>query len=341
LRRRQKLARLKERVGRFFRVGKKSRTLDFELYPSLKAQPIDLICYLTPLVRPVADIPYIANVWDVQHHRWPFFPEVSHYGEWESREQRCIEALKRAAYVLTRNPAGKRQLLQYYNIAGEQIRMLHEPTPRFALKAGAEPHVPKPLTALGVTGDYLLYPAQFWPHKNHVLLLLVLRLLKEKYHYAPQLVLTGSDKGNKSFVAQRAAEMGLKEQVIFAGFVSRDDLVLLYRQAMATVYPSFCGPENIPPLEAMALGCPAVVGAIEGASDQFGDAALLLDPTQPEPWAEAVQRLRSEPAWREAWIAKGRARAESFTADHFARGLFGIFDEFAAYRRCWPTNKIY
>jgi len=168
----------------------------------------------------------------------------------------------------------------------------------------------------------------------------MLQQLREKYDYAPQLVFTGSDKGNKAFIQEQIAALGLREQVVFAGFVSREDLILLYRQAVALVYPSFCGPENIPPLEAMALGCPALVGAIDGAFEQLGDAALLLSPTDPEAWVEGVQRLRHDAVFRAALSAKGRKRAESFTANEFARGLFAIMDKFAAYRRCWPENKV-
>jgi glycosyltransferase involved in cell wall biosynthesis len=338
LRRRQKRVQFWGTIRRKLKLGAEKPTLDFEAYPSLREQPLDLILYLTPLIRPVADIPYITNVWDVQHHVWPFFPEVSRHGEWESREKRYREVLKRAAYIITRSSTGAKQLVQFYNLAEERIRSLHEPTPRFALEAGARPHTPQPLTSLGIRGDYLVYPAQFWPHKNHVLLLLMLKQLWEKYDYAPQLVFTGSDKGNKAFIQERVAALGLQEQVVFAGFVSREDLILLYRQAVALVYPSFCGPENIPPLEAMALGCPALVGAIAGAHDQFGDAVLLLDPVDPRVWCEAVQRVRLDPAWRAALVAKGSSRAASFTADDFARGLFRIFDGFAAYRRCWPED---
>jgi glycosyltransferase involved in cell wall biosynthesis len=336
LRRRQKREKLWRSIRRVLGLKREKPAPDFEAFPSLRRQPLDLILYLTPLVRPVADIPYITNVWDLQHLIWPFFPEVSRHDEWAERERRYREVLPRATYVLTRSRAGIEQLARFYNLPEDRLCPLHEPTPRFALEAGAQPHAPQSLTSLGIRGEYLLYPAQFWPHKNHVLLLLMRRRLEEKYGYTPQLVFTGSDKGNKAFIERRAAELGLREHVVFAGFVSREDLTLLYRQAFALVYPSLCGPENIPPLEAMALHCPALVGAIDGAHDQFGDSAMLIDSMDAEAWCDAVQRLRTDPAARAALVAKGRARAESFTANEFAAGLFELMDRFAPYRRCWP-----
>jgi glycosyltransferase involved in cell wall biosynthesis len=174
----------------------------------------------------------------------------------------------------------------------------------------------------------------------------MLTILRDKYNYRPQLVLTGVDKpvfnysgyGNLAFIKQRTHEMFLKDEVIFAGFVSRDDLISLYRRAVALVFPSFFGPENIPPLEAFALDCPVITGDLAGSDEQYGDAALRLDPTQPELWAASVQKLREDPALRKALIARGHLRAGQFTADDFALGLFGIFDEFEAYRCNWRSD---
>ena len=334
VRRKLKFARLLHRLKL---AKKETKALDYEAYPGLQKQPPDLMCYLTPLVRPVADIPYITTVWDLMHRITPFFPELGLHGEWESRERRCREIFPRAAYVLVLNSRGKKEIVDLYGVAEERVRALTLPTPGFALREGAQVREKQSLAHLGVQGEYLFYPAQFWSHKNHVCLLLALRILKEKHGYKPQLVLTGSDKGNKSYVEQMVGDYALREQVIFAGFVSREDLATLYRQSFALVFPSFFGPENLPPLEAFALGCPVVASAIPGHDEQLAGAALLADPTQPEAWAEAIWRLHQETGLREAQLAKGRERALRYTPDHYVADLLKIMDEFAAYRRCWAA----
>jgi glycosyltransferase involved in cell wall biosynthesis len=333
LRRKLKFARLLQRLKL---VKKKRKRLDYEAYPGLQKQPPDLMCYLTPMIRPVADIPYITNVWDVEHRQQPFFPEVSAQGEWESRERRCREIFSRAAYILTPNRRGKEEIISFYGVAPERVRTLAHATPAFALQEGAGTPGKKSLEHLGVKGDYLFYPAQFWPHKNHVVLLLALRCLKEQHGYQPQLVLCGSDKGNRAYIEQCIRDHSLQDQVLIPGFVSREDLITLYRQAAALVYPSFCGPENLPPLEAFALGCPVIASSIPGALEQLGEAALLVDARTPELWAEAIMRLQRDAVLRGEYIAKGKERATRYTADHFVGDLLAIFDEFAPYRRCWP-----
>ncbi len=324
----------------------KAPIFDFDLYPAIKNASIELVVYLNPWISPFLDLPYILNLWDLAHRRYPFFPEISLAGEWETRERFFRMRLQRAAYIITPNACGRQEVTYFYQVPEEKVRTLHHPTPSFALKAAAQTATGKALDHLGILGDFLFYPAQFWPHKNHLLLLHVLRVLKEKYDYAPQLVFTGSDKplfnyaneGNFSFVQERAAELSLQDQVIFAGFVSREDLIELYKQALALVFPTFFGPENLPPLEAFALGCPVIASRIPGSEEQFADAALKVDPTEPEAWAEAIQTLRRDPNLRTSLIAKGKDRAVRFTADDFVRGLFQVIDEFPAYRRTWPLS---
>jgi glycosyltransferase involved in cell wall biosynthesis len=324
----------------------KPAIFDFDLYPAVKNASIELICYLNPWVSPFLDIPYVINLWDLAHRRYPFFPEISLAGEWETRERFFRVRLQRAAYIITPNACGKAEVASFYHIPEGRVRTLHHPTPSFALKAGAQLAKEASFTHLGIKGDFLLYPAQFWPHKNHILLLQVLKSLKEKHSYAPQLVLTGSDKplfnyankGNQAFIQQQATELSLQDQVIFAGFVSREDLIMLYQQALALVYPTFFGPENLPPLEAFALGCPVIASRIPGSEEQFAEAALQVDPTDPGAWVEAIQKVRRDANLRASLITKGKERAARFTSDDFVRGLFQVIDEFAAYRRTWPSS---
>ena len=146
----------------------------------------------------------------------------------------------------------------------------------------------------GITGDYLFYPAQFWSHKNHVNLLLALELLQSSLRRPLSVVFVGPDHGNLAHVKATVDRLGLADRVQFLGFVPREDLIDLYRQAFALSYVTFFGPENLPPLEAFALGCPVIASEVSGAREQLQDAVLFVDPTSPEQIAEAVVRLASE-----------------------------------------------
>ena len=89
-------------------------------------------------------------------------------------------------------------------------------------------------------------------------------------------------------------QLGLAENVHFLGYVPEAHMPGLYRRARALVMPTFFGPTNIPPWEAIALGCPVAVSDIDGMRDQMGDAALFFDPTSVPEMAQVMERL-----WRD------------------------------------------
>jgi glycosyltransferase involved in cell wall biosynthesis len=294
---------------------------------------VDLVWIVAGRLKDTFEIPYVTTVWDVQHLTHPWFPEVSANWRWDHRELFLWRHLRRATSIIVGTQVGKDEIVRYYGVPEEHIAILPHPTPSFVLRAAEETATDK--LPSNVPKDYLLYPAQFWPHKNHVNLLKALRLLVEADPATPALVLAGSDQGNRAFVERCAADLGVSHKVHFLGFVPTEDLIRLYRNARALVYPSFSGPENLPPLEAFALGCPAIVSNYRGAEEQLGDCAMLFDPTKPAAIAEAIARVVTDEQLRAQLIERGKKRAASWTGREFVGGIFKIFDAFAAQRCCW------
>lgn len=299
-----------------------------------RARNVDLVWFVGGAYDTL-DLPYFTTVWDLQHRTHPWFPEVSAKGVWEHREAFFSRHLRRAARVITGTEIGRQEIVQFYGLSNETIAILPHPTPRFSLIAAGQPAASAPRD---LKPGYLFYPAQFWAHKNHVNLLRGYRLLRDADPLAPPLVFSGSEKGNHGFVKSVVRDLKLEEHVYFLGFVSVDEVVALYRNAGALVYASFSGPENLPPLEAFALGCPVVASAFAGSHEQLGDAALFFDPHDPEGIQQALRRLSSEPGLRDALIEKGRQRASRWTSHHFVTGVFKALDDFASERRAWGTD---
>jgi len=91
-------------------------------------------------------------------------------------------------------------------------------------------------------------------------------------------------------------------------------------------------------IEALASGCPVVASDVAGAREQLGDAALIVDPKEPEQIAASVVRIRSEPGLRQRLIDAGAARARIHTAADFVAGIDKWLDEFEPVRRCWASG---
>ena len=299
---------------------------------SLKANQIDVILSLIPNC-PTVEYPCITTVWDLQHKLQPYFPEVSGSGEWDARENFYVKMLRRAAFIITGTETGKAEIERFYQVPAERIKVIPFCAPQFASTShpidrdiASEYHLPN---------RYLFYPAQFWPHKNHIGLLLAIKYLNEKYDLEFSLVLVGADKGNESYVREMVRDLDLSQQVYFLGFVPRADLELLYRHAFALCFMTFFGPDNLPPLEAMALGCPVIASNVSGAKEQLGDAALLVDPKQPAEIAMAIKSLLEDSILRQNMIERGLKRANQWTAKDCVREIFSIIDDFEPIRRCW------
>lgn len=304
----------------------------------LVSRGIDLILYLTPYQVPVMDLPYISVLWDLAHRIHPYFPEVSQIGEWETREKFYGTTLRRATKIITGTDAGKGEIKKFYQVPSERIHILPFPTPEFALGSPALPRV-NVLVKYGLPSQYLFYPAQFWPHKNHVGLLKAVKLLSQQYNLKLPLVLVGSDKGNKDYVQQVVTKLDLANQVHFLGFVPREDLVALYQHAFAMAFVSFLGPDNLPPLEAFALECPVIAADVSGAREQLGDAALLVNPTDHDEIARVIMSLWQDSMLRQELIRRGLDRAKRWTVKDYVQGLFKIIDDFIPIHECWGEAK--
>lgn len=324
------IAFLKNKLRRV--VGRKSRQQLWEqsVKNILSQHKIEFVWHLSPF-HLTLDIPYAAIVWDLQHRKQPFFPEVSNNGVWKNRETILTPHLQRATTVVVGTDVGQDEVERFYGVAPERFIKLPHPTPAFVLDCDPSQFT-KPIQT---QHPYVFYPAQFWPHKNHTLLLQSLAELRKKHGVILEAILTGADHGNLSYVKEMAKSLGLEEHVHFPGFVTREELIGLYANAFAMVYPSFFGPENLPPLEAFALNCPVIAANVAGAEEQLGDAAILFAPDNVIELTESLLNLNNDPDLRKRLVSKGFDRAHAWTGEDFVQGMLTFLDSFETTRSCW------
>jgi glycosyltransferase involved in cell wall biosynthesis len=306
--------------------------------PFLFDAGIDIFVNLGPDAISLS-VPYVCAAFDLRHRTQPYLPDLSAHGRWERRDEEYRRVLGRATFVITGTRIGRREIERYYQVPRERIVTLPPPTPGFALAASREPRRPRPEYLK--PGPFVFYPAQFRAHANHVTLLEAVAHLRTAHRFDVQLVLAGSDQGNASFVLEQIARMGLADAVHVRGVVERSERVALYQHALALTYVSTIGAENLPPLEACALGCPVITSDWPGAREQLGCAALLVPTFDHVRIAEAVLTVHGEPATRDRLVAAGRALAGARTGEQFARGLYEAMAPFARKRKNWSSRRPY
>jgi glycosyltransferase involved in cell wall biosynthesis len=122
-----------------------------------------------------------------------------------------------------------------------------------------------------------------------------------------------------------ADELGIVTDVVFAGFVSEDDLVALYNAAELLLYPSLYEGFGLPVLEAMICGTPVITSPCGSIPEIAGDAAVMVDPHNVEEIAAAMNRVLEDKVLYDNLVAKGKAQAELFSWQRAAEKTFSIY----------------
>jgi glycosyltransferase involved in cell wall biosynthesis len=182
------------------------------------------------------------------------------------------------------------------------------------------------LNKFNLPEKYLFYPAQFWRGKNHIHLLRSLKVVEKLHGIKIYAVLAGWPGECYGRVVQLLDELDLADRVFYVGFVSAEEIVALYKKATALVYPSLCGPTNIPPVEAMVLGTPVLCSNLYAMPEQVGDAGLLFDPFSVEDMADKIYRIWTDDALRVHLIQKGYERTKNMTQERYARQWESVID---------------
>jgi glycosyltransferase involved in cell wall biosynthesis len=173
--------------------------------------------------------------------------------------------------------------------------------------------------------NYLLFVGSLEPRKNVVSLLKAYALLPDPIKREYKLLLAGFKGWQNAEILGLVNKM--KEHVEYLGYVGNTELAHLYRKATCFVYPSLYEGFGLPPLEAMACGCPVVVSNVASLPEVCGDAAYYIDPYHVENIAEGISKVATDKVLRQRLIQKGIERAKFFSWEKSAEEHLRLFEE--------------
>jgi glycosyltransferase involved in cell wall biosynthesis len=223
-------------------------------------------------------------------------PALVSRGERAFRRLAYDRAARRADRVIVVSEWVRERAIEQLAIDPERIRAIH---------LGVDHTVFTPRQNGRRREAFLLYPARPWPHKNHARLLEAFAVLRARN---PQLRLVLTGQGHD----QRALPPGVEVR----GSVGQAELVELYRTASALVFPSLYEGFGLPPIEAMACGCPVAASTAGSLPEVCGGAAVLFDPRDVEAIAAGIEEALARGA---ELSALGLVRAAIFTWDETAQ----------------------
>ncbi|MHB1669325.1 glycosyltransferase [Thiomonas sp.] len=276
-------------------------------------------------VLPPAKAPSVLVVHDLSHIR---YPEVHPPARVAFLNHHLRPALARARAVLTDSRFTEAELLHHFPEAAGRTHVVYPGiSGRFAVAPAAEVE-----TALdGVLGGdgrrFFLFLSTLEPRKNLAGLLAAYTALPGTIRGAHPLVLVGQMGWQESNFAAVLAGMVERGEVRMLGYLRDELLPALYRRALALVYPSLYEGFGLPPIEAMATGCPVLVSNVTAMPEVCGDAALYCDPLDVGSITKGMRRLVEDDSLRTRLAAAGQARAARYTWEDAAAQVLGVMRE--------------
>jgi glycosyltransferase involved in cell wall biosynthesis len=281
----------------------------------LESLDVDVVHFVTPQAY-LTDVPSVYQVMDLLHEHLPEFFSSLHR---RYRDVAYRAFAKQATMLSTMADWTRNDIAARLTIHASRIAVVPLPP---AVTPETVP-VPQPPVAV-IPERFVLYPAQTWPHKNHLALLEAIARLRESGSPVP-LVCTGRMTDHYVALRRRIEELRVGDLVTFLGYVDQPQLAWLYRHASAMVFPTRFEGWGIPVVEAQSWGLPVACSALPVLDEAGGGAALPFDPSDVAAIATAIRQVVDDETLRERLIAAGHRRVEALTWPNAARTFRAIY----------------
>ncbi|MHB9142806.1 MAG: glycosyltransferase family 4 protein [Paludibacter sp.] len=269
-----------------------------------------LLCPMSATTSAEPGIPIVSIIHDLQHE---FYPQFFNEQELTHRRKFYKEICETADAVICVSQFTKDTFVDSLNYPPEKAHVVHN---------GIQDRITIPntdamgavLTKYNLEGiDYGYFPANFWPHKNHQLLLTAYSMfVKRNPNINLHLVFTGALLETNQIIKDAVQQMGLSDQVHFLGYVPEDDLSAILAGCRFLIFPSLFEGFGIPVAEAMSFGKPVLCSNVTSLPEVGGDAALYFDPRRPSEIVTAIERVLADSCLNNHLITAGFKQAEKF-----------------------------
>jgi len=264
--------------------------------------------------------PFVVTVHDLIRFLFRFDPEAMVEKALLRLDVHCI---RRAGHIIATSQHTRGSLIRYLHVPEDRVTLVYDGVDHAAFKPGCPP----PLE-----GPYILYVGSERPRKNLGRLFEAFAVLKQDF---PDLKLVKAGTAGRSLTyrldtMRKLDSLGIRQDVVFPGHVAEHELARYYGSAVLLAYPSLHEGFGLPPLEAMASGCPVVSSNNSSLPEVVGDAGILVDSSDTSGWIEAMRRVLTDSTLRDEMIGKGLERARQFSWEKTTRETQAVYDRVAA-----------
>lgn len=254
------------------------------------------------------------------------FPELFAKKDLYQLKNWTARSASKANHIFTISNASKNDIMKEYKIASNDITVTH-----LGIKEAFVVDKEKMkdiLEKFAIKGDYILFVGTIQPRKNITRLIEAFaKVLKSDGNENLTLVIVGKKGWLYEKILEAPSTYHVLEHVKFLDFVSDEDLPVLYEQATCYVLPSLYEGFGLPVLEAMKYGCPVITSNVSSLPEAGGDAALYVDPYNPDDIAEKILYLINHPKIRKEMITKGFEHIKQFSWEKTAKETLEVLEK--------------
>lgn len=277
--------------------------------------------HVVPAVR---RCPTVVTIHDVGYLD---YPQAYRRTRWWYLHLSTLFSTRVATSIIADSQATKSDLIRRYKVQPDKIVVVHLGCDDIFAPVESSEVISATKTRCGIQGEYFLYLGTLQPRKNVLGLLRAFGQFKAQGGSGYKLVLAGGKGWLYEPIYRAVGELGLTDEVIFAGYVPEADLPALISGAVALVFPSFHEGFGLPALQAMACGTPVIASDVSSLPEVVGDAGLLLDPNDIGGWARGMAEVASDERLRQGMRERGIVRASALSWERCARETLRVLEE--------------
>lgn len=281
----------------------------------INKKKIDLFFFPTAIIYPrnLTNTKIVTTVYDLQHK---YFPENFSQKMIEYKESTYKYAADHSDHLLSISNYTRKTYIDEYNVDPKRITTTH-----------LGPHGSENETHIELPKQYIFYPAAFWPHKNHKILIETLGKLKNTF---PELELVFTGIVKKKRIQEELSEIiekyNVESEVHFLGFVTDEELTYIHKHASLLAFPSSFEGFGMPVIEAFKYGIPVIASNNSSLTEVVGDAGILVETNNLEQLVRGIKKVLTDSDCRDNLIKKGKDREKLFLWENTAKETLSVFN---------------
>ncbi|OGG04351.1 hypothetical protein A2W14_07120 [Candidatus Gottesmanbacteria bacterium RBG_16_37_8] len=259
--------------------------------------------YLPPFVK-------LKSVISVMDLSYLHYPQMFKLSDLYKLKYWTAMSVKKARKIITISNFSKNEIIKYYSVDPDKIIVAYP---------GVDRKKYKPKRTLNKK-DYILYVGTLQPRKNITGLIEAFSRLENINKL--RLLIVGQKGWLYKDIFNQVRKRGLENKIIFPNYVTENQLISYYQEALCLVLPSFYEGFGIPVIEAMACGCPVIAASSSSLPEIVGQSGLLVNPNNIDQLAKAIEQISYDESFRNNLVKKGFLRIKDFQWEKTAEIIY-------------------